>query len=83
MGKKVVNEASDRTPANTGTQKSFFIVEANQQQLGAIAEQLASGLLRPVVNDVVSFDCADRAYSRPHTEHGGCGKTVISVISQS
>jgi NADPH:quinone reductase-like Zn-dependent oxidoreductase len=82
-GRLVTIAADSAGTSDERTQKSFFIVEPNQQQLSAIAEQLASGLLRPVVRGVVTFDQADEAYLRPQTERNGCGKTVISVISQT
>ena len=80
-GRLVTIAADSKGVSDERTQKSFFVVEPNQKQLSAIAEQLASRLLRPVVNGVVSFDKADLAYLRPLTARIGCGKTVISVIS--
>jgi NADPH:quinone reductase-like Zn-dependent oxidoreductase len=82
-GRLVTIAADGEATHDERTQASFFIVQPNQQQLSAIAEKLASGLLRPVVRDVVPFDQADGAYLRRQTEHNGCGKTVISVISDT
>jgi NADPH:quinone reductase-like Zn-dependent oxidoreductase len=82
-GRLITIAADSERISDERTQKSFFIVEPNRQQLSAVAEQLASGLLRPVINSVVPFDQADEAYLRPQTERKGRGKTVISVISDS
>ena len=82
-GRLVTIAADSEGVGDERTQQSFFIVEPNQQQLIAIAEQLASSLIRPVVNGVVPFDQADGAYLHPPTETRGCGKTVISVTSQT
>ena len=80
-GRLITIAAESEEIRDERTQKSFFIVEANQPQLNAISEQLASRSLRPVVSGVVSFDRADDAYLHPQREHDGCGKTVIAVIS--
>ncbi|QVL31713.1 NADP-dependent oxidoreductase [Telmatocola sphagniphila] len=82
-GRLITVAADSEGISDERTQKSFFIVEPNQRQLTAIAEQLASGLLRTVVKSVVSFDHADGAYFDPRNESDGCGKKIISVISHT
>jgi NADPH:quinone reductase-like Zn-dependent oxidoreductase len=82
-GRLVTIAADSEATKDQRTKESYFTVQPNQQQLGAIAGQLASRLLRPVVNSVWPFDQAERAYFRNPAESHGCGKMVISVISQT
>ena len=82
-GRLVTIAADGEATTDQRTKESYFIVQPDQQQLGAIAGQLASGLLRPVVNSVWPFDRAERAYFQTPADRHGCGKMVISVISQT
>jgi NADPH:quinone reductase-like Zn-dependent oxidoreductase len=81
-GRLVTIAADSEATKEQRTKDAYFIVQPNQPQLGSIAGQLASGLLRPVVKSVLPFDQADRAYFPNPADRHGCGKTVVSVSPQ-
>ena len=55
----------------------FFIVEPNRDQLVALEQRLREGLLKPVVEAVLSLVEAPAAFDPAHRSPG---KTVIRVV---
>jgi NADPH:quinone reductase-like Zn-dependent oxidoreductase len=79
-GRLVTVAASAEGTADERTKQAFFIVEPRQEQLAEIARLLSSGQLRAVVESVVPFAEADRAYALQPGQRRGCGKTVVTVV---
>jgi NADPH:quinone reductase-like Zn-dependent oxidoreductase len=76
-GRLVTVAASEETAGDSRTRAAFFIVQANREQLGAIARLIDEGRLRPVVDAVFPLAEARRAYGHRTTR----GKVVLSVVS--
>jgi NADPH:quinone reductase-like Zn-dependent oxidoreductase len=79
-GRLVTIAADSETTDDPRAKAAFFIVEPNARQLGMIAEKLTAGELRAVVDRVLPFEQADRAYLEDRPGRG-CGKTVVAVVS--
>ncbi len=78
-GRIVTIAASGEVATDERTQRAFFIVEPNQQQLTTIAELVSSNALRCVVDAVIPFDQAGIAYAGQLLPRMGIGKMVIKV----
>lgn len=78
-GRLVTIAADSGQVDDARTKRAFFIVEPNQRQLREISRQLQSGQLQPVVNAVIPFSQADKAYDRQHITGSGRGKTVVTL----
>jgi NADPH:quinone reductase-like Zn-dependent oxidoreductase len=76
-GRLVSVAASGAGASDPRTRAAFFIVQANREQLGAIARLIDEGHLRPVVDAVFPLAEARRAYERRATR----GKVVLGVTS--
>ncbi|MCE9547741.1 MAG: NADP-dependent oxidoreductase [Planctomycetia bacterium] len=74
-------ESADGTGIDERTKQAFFIVVPKGAQLRDIAAILETGQLRPVIDEVFSFDQAASAYMRQATASHVCGRTVVSVVS--
>ena len=62
------------------TEKAFFIVEPNREQLTEIARLLDAGELQCFVDAIVPFANAADAYFGTITGRSGRGKSVLSII---
>jgi len=82
-GRLVTIAADAEYTQDERTKRAYFIVEPNQQQLIHIAGLLDSHQLQPVINTVLQFDQAGRAYTDESITRGGRGKIVVAVISGS
>jgi NADPH:quinone reductase-like Zn-dependent oxidoreductase len=76
-GRLVTVATSGAGAGDPRTRAAFFIVQANREQLGAIARLIDEGQLRPVVDAVFPLAEARRAYEHRATR----GKVVLSVTS--
>jgi NADPH:quinone reductase-like Zn-dependent oxidoreductase len=62
--------------------KAFFIVEPNGEQLRKISDLLEEKRLRTVVDAVLPFSAASRAYAGKVAQGQGRGKSVVTVRAQ-
>jgi NADPH:quinone reductase-like Zn-dependent oxidoreductase len=76
-GRLVTVAASGEGASDPRTRAAFFIVQANREQLGAIARLIDEGQLRPVVDAVFPLAQVGRAYEHRATR----GKVILSVTS--
>ena len=77
-GRLVTIAASEESATDARTKAAFLLVEANQQQLAAIADLLQTGTLRPVVDTVVTLPEAPAAFAG-RTARRGRGKVVVAM----
>lgn len=77
---RLVTIASDiEGTSDNSAKKAFFIVEPNRKQLEQIAALLDNFELRPVIDAIVPFDAAGRAYVGDVNDRAGRGKVVVVV----
>ena len=76
---RMVTIVSDPPSNDPRVQKSFFIVEPNQQQLVEIGRLFDAGSLKTFVNAVFPLEDAAKAYTRPIPNELGYGKIVVTI----
>lgn len=79
-GRMVTIAASSEGTRDARTEKAFFIVEPNREQLTEIARLLDAGELQCFVDAVVPFANAADAYFGTIAGRSGRGKSVLSII---
>ncbi len=77
-GRLVTIAADSETTQDERTKRAFFIVEANRQQLAELGRLLDEGDLRPIVDSIVPFSEAPKAYAGT-VERKGQGKLVVAI----
>ena len=80
-GRAVTIAANSEGTKDDRTEKAFFIVEPNHEELSETARLLDAGELQHFVDAIVPLAKASGAYSGKLTERKGRGKVVLSVIS--
>lgn len=78
-GRLVTIAASSEGQKDERTEKAFFIVEPNREQLDEIADRLEAGLFHCAVDAVLPFARAADAYGGKIEKGQGRGKVVISL----
>jgi len=79
-GRMVTIAAGSEETKDERTEKAFFIVEPNHQQLMDVARLLDSGELQSFVDATVPMAEASNAYCGRIKERKGRGKVVLSII---
>jgi NADPH:quinone reductase-like Zn-dependent oxidoreductase len=79
-GRVVTIASSSESNADPKVKTAFFIVEANQRQLRELANLIDSGILRPVVSEVLPLEAAPEAYFP--SRKAGPGKRALRVFTQ-
>jgi NADPH:quinone reductase-like Zn-dependent oxidoreductase len=77
-GRVITIATSSESETDHKIKEAFFIVAANAGQLREISELIDTGVLRPVVREVLPIAAAAQAYSP--TKIKGHGKTVLQVF---
>ena len=77
-GRVITITTSSESETDQKIKEAFFIVAANPDQLREISKLIDTGVLRPVVREVLPIDAAAQAYSP--TKIKGHGKTVLQVF---
>jgi NADPH:quinone reductase-like Zn-dependent oxidoreductase len=80
-GRLVTIAAASEMTHDERTKEAFFIVEPRSQQLIEIGKLLDAGLLHPIVDVVLPFSEAPKAYVGT-VERNGRGKLVVAVVEQ-
>ncbi len=79
-GRMVTIAADSEGTKDARTEKAFFIVEPNREQLTEIARLLDTGELQCFVDVIVPFANAANAYFGTIAGRSGRGKSVLSII---
>jgi NADPH:quinone reductase-like Zn-dependent oxidoreductase len=80
-GRMITVAADSETKIDERIKQSFFIVEANGEQLSRIGRMLDAGDLRTEVDAIIPLHRAAEAYAGMVKERHGRGKLVISVAA--
>jgi NADPH:quinone reductase-like Zn-dependent oxidoreductase len=78
-GRMVTIAAKSEGTKDERTEKAFFIVEPNRDQLVEIGKLVDSGELKTFVAAAVAFDQASTAYTRRLGQTLGRGKVVLAI----
>jgi NADPH:quinone reductase-like Zn-dependent oxidoreductase len=76
-GGRLVSVAEE-PPADIGVDARYFVVEPNREQLGALADLIDGGHVRPAIDSVFPLSAAREAFERS-IARGTSGKVVIRV----
>jgi NADPH:quinone reductase-like Zn-dependent oxidoreductase len=74
-GRVITIATSSESTKDRKVKEAFFIVESNRQQLVELAKLIESGVLQPIVREVVPIDAAAQAYLP--VKKTNPGKTVL------
>jgi NADPH:quinone reductase-like Zn-dependent oxidoreductase len=80
QGGRVITIATpSESTENPRVKEAFFIVESSRQQLVELAKLIESGVLRPIVSEVLPIDAAAQAYLP--VKRTNPGKTVLRLFN--
>jgi NADPH:quinone reductase-like Zn-dependent oxidoreductase len=79
-GRVVTVAASSESAEAERVKEAFFIVETKPQQLIGLARLIDTGMIRPIVSEVLPLEAADQAYFP--AKKSNPGKRVLQVSTQ-
>jgi NADPH:quinone reductase-like Zn-dependent oxidoreductase len=79
-GRVVTVAASSESVEDEKVKEAFFIVEAKREQLVELAKLIDTGVIRPIVSEVLPLEAADQAYIPG--KRSNPGKIVLQVSTQ-